>query len=74
MHKLGPVVENKYDYMIVAIKLKHFEIVRTRNITRFNEIYDGDVRKWLNEHASSIRREEHPEGCQYYVPEGLFTQ
>ena len=51
--KLGPVVENKYDYMIVAVKLKYLEFVRTRNITRFNKIYDGEVRKWLNENASS---------------------
>ena len=72
--KLGPVVDNQYDYMIVAVKLKHLEFVRTRNITRFNERYNGEVRKWLNEHASSTRREKHPDGCQYYVPEGFFTQ
>ena len=74
MLKLGPVVENKYDYMIVAVKLKYLEFVRTRNITRFNQIYDGKVRKWLNENASSTRREEHPEGCQYYVPKSFFTE
>ena len=70
--KLGPVVDDLYDYMIVAAETKNETFARTRNISRFDEYYDDEVREWLKEHDSPVRREEHPEGCQYYVPEGFY--
>ena len=71
--RLGPVVNDQYDYLIAAGKHKNNVFVRTRNITRFDELYDAEVQGWLKEHTSSIRREEHPDGCQYYKPHDFCT-
>ena len=71
--RLGPVINNGYDYLIAALKNKKNVFVRTKNITRFDELYDSEVKKWLKEHTSSIRREEQPKGCQYYKPHDFCT-
>ena len=71
--KLGPVIKNKYEYFIIAIKFKNLIFVRARNIARFDKRYNAEVKKWLKKHASSIRREEHSDQCQYYVPEGFYS-
>ena len=47
--KLGPVVDDLYDYMIVAAETKNETFARTRNISRFDEYYEGEVREWLKE-------------------------
>ena len=41
--RLGPVVNDQYDYLIAAGKHKNNVFVRTRNITRFDELYDAEV-------------------------------
>ena len=62
---LGPVVNNQYDYQIMAAKSKNVMVVMSRNISRFNEMYDIEVKEWMREHTTlSMRREEHPDWCK----------
>lgn len=43
--ELGPVVNNKYDYSIVSDNNRISLFVLTRNVERFYEKYDADVKK-----------------------------
>lgn len=48
VYRLGPVVDDQYDYSVVSDNLLLTLFVLTRNLTRFFAEYDTQVRAFLN--------------------------